>query len=191
MYTLVDTDSDGEDLDSVLASAPLRRYQHTSVAVTQQHSTSTSTLRTEHRTFSTTTTTTTTTSRRSGTVPSSRSILSVLDENDWDKQPAPAVSAEPPEPRKKRRKTGSTSGEDGVTAQIKALERAAEKEERERRKLQEKQDRQLARDEAKVRHFPSLADPQAAKEAERSYQKKLKEVNRVSWCHHISLTSAT
>lgn len=182
MYTLVDsdTDSDGADLDSILASASLPKRHDSSTTAIRQHGASI--VRAERLTFSETATTAEM-SRRTLTVSTSRSILSVLEENNWDEQTLPTTSAaESPEPRKKRRRTATTSDAGRAASEAKDRERAQAKAERERRKLQEKNDRQRARDEAKVTHALARTSltRQAAREAERSYQKKLKEVNRVS-----------
>lgn len=150
VYSLIDTDtdSDSEDLDSVLVSASLRERRHgvSSTSVQQHHSASASTVQ---RALSTKTVSTET-SRRSSIVANSRSILSVLDNNDWDKPPSPAVVTDSPEPHKKRRRTAVMSTVGTHAAQAEAREKEAAREERERQKLQEKHDRQRARDEAKV-----------------------------------------
>lgn len=66
-----------------------------------------------------------------------------------------------------------------------------DKEQRASQKQQEKQDKQLAKAAAKVGyHTSAAAHFQAAKEAEKSFQKKVTEVNRVSR-HHGSLTNGS
>lgn len=154
MYTLVDSDSDSDnqDIDSILASASVRQRREASVTVGHRTTTSTSSLSYTEQGVSSTRTT-----KRYQSVSTSRSILSVLDD-DWDNQPSAAVAepADSSEPHNKRRKTGAVS-RGGVKSQAeqdaveaKAKEKEAAREERERRKLRDKEDRQRARDEAKV-----------------------------------------